>query len=58
MKINELISKRTNATVEENASAGATASSSVASIPATGNSSKVGTLFGGTYKQKKTKRTK
>jgi len=58
MKINELVTKKTTATVEENASVGATASTNIASIPATGSSNKVGTLFGGTYKQKKTKRTK
>lgn len=53
MKITEVIQKQP---IAENASAGATASSSIASIPATGKGSQVGTLFGGTYKQKKTKR--
>jgi hypothetical protein len=57
MKIVELISSNSN-NVKENASAGATSAGSIASVPATGSSSKVGTLFGGTYKQKKTKRTK
>jgi hypothetical protein len=57
MKIVELISNNLN-NVKENASAGATSAGSIASVPATGSGSKVGTLFGGTYKQKKTKRTK
>jgi hypothetical protein len=54
MRIFEVISKP----IKENASAGATSAGAIASVPATGAGSKVGTLFGGTYKQKKTKRTK
>ena len=57
MKIVELISNNLN-NVKENASAGATSAGVIATVPATGSGSKVGTLFGGTYKQKKTKRTK
>jgi hypothetical protein len=46
------------ATIKENASAGATSAGVIAAVPGTGSGSKVGTLFGGTYKQKKTKRSK
>jgi hypothetical protein len=46
------------ATIKENASAGSTSAGVIAAVPGTGSNSKVGTLFGGTYKQKKTKRSK
>lgn len=42
--------------VEETASAGATASGAIATTPGVGTGAKVGTLFGGTYKQKKNKK--
>ena len=57
MKIVELISSNSN-NVKENASAGSTSAGVIAAVPGTGSNSKVGTLFGGTYKQKKTKRSK
>lgn len=54
MKINEITTK----TVNEDASAGGTSSASFATVPGVGSSSKVGTLFGGTYKQQTTKKRK
>ena len=44
MKIKEIL---------ESASAGATGAGSIASMPMTGGGSKVGTLFGGSYQQKR-----
>jgi len=42
--------------VTESASGGATGAGSIASMPMGGGGSKVGTLFGGTYKQPSTKK--
>ena len=52
MKIQELLQKP----LKENSTGGATSAGSIATVPGTGAGSNVGTLFGGTYKQKKTKR--
>lgn len=57
MKISEVTSTKQKP-VAEDATGGATSSGSIATVPGVGQGSKVGTLFGGTYKQKKTKRTK
>jgi hypothetical protein len=42
--------------VAEDASGGGTSSAGIATTPGVGAGSKVGTLFGGTYKQKRTKK--
>jgi hypothetical protein len=56
MKISEVI-KFKESPVQESTS-GSTSTGSIATVPGVGTGNKVGTLFGGTYKQKKTKRTK
>lgn len=55
MKINDII-KRPDLT--EDATGGATCSGAIATVPGVGTGAKVGTLFGGTYKQPKTKKRK
>ena len=55
MKINDII-KRPDLT--EDATGGATSSGAIATVPGVGAGPKVGTLFGGTYKQPKTKKRK
>jgi hypothetical protein len=52
MKMSEILIKP----IKECATSGATASASVATVPGVGAGPKVGSLFGGSYKQKKTKK--
>lgn len=54
MKISEL--KRPE--LSEDASGGATSSGAIATVPGTGAGNKVGSLFGGSYKQKTPKKRK
>ena len=53
MKINDIIQRPD---LTEDATGGGTSAGAIATVPGTG--AKVGTLFGGTYKQPKTKKRK
>ena len=55
MKITDII-KRPDLT--EDATGGATGSGAIATVPGVGTGPKVGTLFGGTYKQPTKRKTK
>lgn len=55
MKISEVTLKKDH-TLEEDATGGATATGSIATVPGAKSGAKVGTLFGGTYKQPKKKK--
>lgn len=55
MKITDIIQRPD---LTEDATGGATSSGAIATVPGVGVGAKVGTLFGGTYKQSKTKKRK
>jgi hypothetical protein len=55
MKISEVTIKK-DRNLDEDASGGATSSGGIATVPGVGAGAKVGTLFGGTYKQPKKKK--
>jgi hypothetical protein len=55
MKINDIIQRPD---LTEDATGGGTSAGAIATIPGVGTGAKVGTLFGGTYKQPKTKKRK
>ena len=55
MKINDIIQRPD---LTEDATGGGTSAGAIATIPGVGTGAKVGTLFGGTYNQPKTKKRK